>query len=176
MGVRYDVAEGIETLPERAAERALGLFVETLGEEALDTMLDVAPEDSGDLKDGLKLLKTGRFERLIVGEAPHTEGVLRGTGLYGPRRERIKPRRAKALRFPWDAIGGKVAIFKGDLRTPQEKARFAAWAEERDMVPFFVWPAGQKPQNFAGRTLDVEQPRLDTYLGEAAAITKRSFG
>ncbi len=176
MSVRYEVVRDAEAHPERAAERALGLFMETLGEEAFDTMANVAPEDEGDLKDGLKLLATGGFERLIVGEAPHTEGVLRGTGLYGPRRERIKPKRAKALRFPWDAIGGRVAIFKGDLRTPQEKARFAAWAEERDMVPFFVWPAGMKPRNFAAQTLDIEQPRLDTYLAEAAEVTKRSFG
>jgi hypothetical protein len=133
--------------PLHAAERCLGLFMETLGEEALDTMLDVAPEQNSDLKDGLKIRKTGRFERTIVGEAEHTEAVLTGTGLYGPEKRCIMPTRAEALHF---FVNGEE-VFARSVK-------------------------GQKPQNFAGRTLDIEVPRLDTYMAEAAAITRRSFG
>lgn len=159
--------------PERAAELTLALFMDTLGDEAYSTMQDVAPEEDGGLKRGLALEKTGRFERLIVGQALHTEMVLRGTGLYGPKKRRITPRRAKALVFPWKAIGGRIAAFKGDLETPKERASFARWAIKREMVPFFTWPKGRPADNFAQKTAEIERTRLDVYLPEAAALVRR---
>lgn len=132
--------------PVHAAERCLGLFMETLGDEMLDTMQNVAPYDEGELKAGLDLQKTGRYDRLITSEAPHTMYVLEGTGLHGPRRRLIYPTSAEALRFE---IGGRIVFAK--------------------------YTRGQRPQDFVERTIDIEEPMTDRYLSEAADITRRSY-
>lgn len=139
---------------------------------AFDTMLEVAPEDDGELKRGLRVEKLGERDYQIVGDAPHTEHVLEGTG-EPVGHGRIKPRRAKALKFEWK---GQMTVWKGDLESNQEKFLFARWAEERGMVPYLVWPRGNEPQNFAADAVEIEERRLDGYASEAAAVTRAEFG
>lgn len=162
----------------RVVEEAHEYFAETLYgrmvENALGTMRNVAPRDTGELVSGLGIRKDTEREGTITGKAEHTEMVLKGTGIYGPKRERIKPVRAAALVFYWKKIGQLVAM-KGDLPTPQAKAMFANWAEERGMRPIFAWPKGMPPRNFAEWTIDVEARRINGYAEESARETLARF-
>lgn len=134
-------------LPEEAARHALGLFCSSLAEEALDVMREVAPRDTGNLAASFRIRKRSPTDYVIESDTEYAEYVLTGTGLHGPRRRVIRPRRARALRFEAD---GEIVF-----------ARYVR---------------GQRPQNFAAETVERVEHRITPLMEEAAARTRRRYG
>lgn len=151
--------------------------VEMIGEMATDAamrgVLAHIPRDSGD---------TARSHepREVVGRPGHhewaidadenAERILNGTGVYGPSGRPITPETAQALRFEWK---GEWVIFKGDLETPQERAIFARWAEERGMTPYFTWPKGMEARNYAEEAIGDVQRELPGIAAVACSFARR---
>ena len=102
--------------------------VDVLASRSLEVFKRHAPRRTGRLADSLsvKVTRQGRgFEFEVSSTAKYFGFVVGGTGLYGPFKRKIKPVKAKALRFN---IGGKT-IFARSVK-------------------------GQKPNDFVGRAVD----------------------
>lgn len=120
-----------------------------LSNHLLDSLSFHSPRDTGEGARGWFHRREGEHSYRFGNEERYMEAQWKGTGVYvgdGP----IRPRRAKALRFPWR---GRMTVWKGDLKTPKQKAIFAAWARERGMVPYFVWPRGVRPDPYVERAM-----------------------
>ncbi len=64
-------------------------------DNALATMKVKAPRDTGELADSLEIEHRGPLDSVIVGNALHTEPVLVGSGIYGPKKRRIVAKNAR---------------------------------------------------------------------------------
>jgi len=159
--------EEIMALLKRGFMDVVSRAVELTALEVWGNIGREAPTDHGRLAGSYDVHHVGRFAYGIHSNVEYRWYVHEGTGLYGPHKQRIYPRRAKALKFYWDKIGETV-IFKGDLETPQERARFAQWAEDRGMKPFFTWPAGRKPDRYIDRSIEQASGRIDEFARRAA--------
>jgi len=92
-----------------APERVIEGFKEQAGDIAQEEMVSRAPFRRGFLS---MLILINRDKKLIVtvtSTAKYTKWVVGGTGLFGPRKKRIFPVKASALRFK---IGGKTVFAK----------------------------------------------------------------
>jgi hypothetical protein len=122
--------------PQRHAEQALALAMETYAEEFIDTLREVAPKgETGDLSRGLHMRQVNRFEYVIEGEADYTEAVLRGH-----RRFWVEPKSSPVLH--WSA-GGIDFFSKGHWIPRTEGQNFVARAEdiERPRMPTYFGEA-----------------------------------
>ncbi len=70
-------------LEEQATQHFAEGLQATVLEETLQTMKRVAPLDDSELRDGLHEVVEDGLHAQIIGEAEHTEMVLKGTGIYG---------------------------------------------------------------------------------------------
>lgn len=78
---------------------------------------ELAPNRSGDLRRSIKaqnarMTTPTRATGRVIALASYAVYVHEGTGIYGPRRRRIVPRHAKALRFRWDKAGNRTVFFR----------------------------------------------------------------
>jgi hypothetical protein len=121
--------------PNRCAEMAVALALETYSEELLSTMQDVAPQgETGDLARGLGLRQIGRMEYIIDGEAPYTDSVR-----LGHRRFWVEPKDSDALHWQEGTVhmfstGHWIPATRGqrfDLRAQDiERARLPTYEAE----------------------------------------------
>lgn len=101
----------VDQLRERVAQHALDI-VERAADITVQRTQAAVSRRTGALAEGISrtapaLLGT-RVMCDIVSAAPYSKEQDEGTGIYGPRAQRIFPTNAKALRFDWPAAGGIV--------------------------------------------------------------------
>lgn len=116
-----------------SATGPVGQLVARVTRDVLRTVEIQCPKRTGDTSRSFRSEVVVRPNRQIRGRVYSDDPVVRyleeGTGLYGPRRRRITPRTAKALRFE---AGGQI-IFRKSVR-------------------------GMEPQPFMKRSLEIASP------------------
>ncbi len=135
-------------LEERATEHFAEGLQATVLEETLETMKRVAPIDDSELVDGLHEVVEDGLHAQIVGEADHTEMVLKGTGIYGPRGR------------PIEAAPGNPFV----------------WVDEDTGDLIFAYEIkGMRGQDFAEDAIDRIEPRIDGMAVVQATKTRQRF-
>lgn len=149
------------TVPDemRRASESLPTGTGYVADALVDSLGITSPKERGELSRSWSQNKLRDHVHEAVSSAEHWYWLWKGTGVYVGR-GRIKPTRAKALKFFWDRIG-KWTIWKGDLDTPREKASFGAWARARGMVPFFVWPKGIPGTPYVEEAMQMAEREID---------------
>lgn len=77
-------------------------------EQVAEVARRIVPSDSGTLRDSIKVQVRRQGNQtvgIVEATAKHAMWVHQGTGLYGPHRQRIRPKRAKFLH--WTDKGGQ---------------------------------------------------------------------
>ena len=99
----------MDTLKE-AAER----FIYRVAAEIANTAIELAPTRTRNLRNDIKVYKIAPLKFEIGNSllAPYAPYVHFGTGIYGPKKRKIVPKKAKALKIP---INGKV-IFRKSVK------------------------------------------------------------
>jgi hypothetical protein len=108
--------------------------------------------------------RTGHYRRSITTEVRRTGNVIRGrvgtnvfyapfleygTGIYGPRRRPIRPKRAKALRFPQPGNPGFTLAGRVRSGRAGAGARFV----------YAAWVRGIRPGHYAERAFRAAEPK-----------------
>lgn len=137
--------------PEITARAVAGAVNRSLvGYQA--TAKQLAPVDSGRLRSSIQLRPAHRTGNRIEGSvgtnlkyAPFQEA---GTGIYGPRRQPIRPKAAKALRFK---VGGKW-VFAREVRGSKPRWYFRGSLEQnrRRTEGYFDQALSEIAQQLAG--------------------------
>lgn len=101
----------------------------------------LAPRDSGNLRrrinpDPPRAFGT-RVTSRVVADTPYAIYQHEGTGVYGPRRARIRPTRRRALRFRWKKVGA-VVFFRSVAGTRPTKFLVRAVDEVLSSPPWRV--------------------------------------
>lgn len=100
-------------------------FCDRVNKEIAVRARTLAPNATGDLRRSIrpvdaKRIGPTRVRGRVEATAPHAVYQHEGTGMFGPRRRRIRPVRARALRFVWREAGGLV-FFRSVKGTPGTK-------------------------------------------------------
>lgn len=96
---------------------------------------ELAPSASGRLRQSIRtedarLVSPTRATGRVLAHAPYAIYQHEGTGIYGPYRRRIRPKRAKALRFFWRKAGGIVFFKSVKGAKPAATSKFMVRAVE----------------------------------------------
>ena len=88
---------------EDKAQKAAKKLAARIGNEIRDEAFELAPKDTGKLRDNIKSRRIDAFTIEVgnteaVEYAPH---VHYGTGIYGKHKKPITPKNARALKTPW---------------------------------------------------------------------------
>jgi len=110
-------------------------FVNMVANETWGNIKRFAPKDHGRLANSFQLKKITDLSYKIISGVEYAEWVDRGTGIYGPYKQEIKPRVAKALYF----VTGNKEIFAKAVK-------------------------GQKGSNYTGRAANETAKRLDEFM------------
>ena len=149
-----------------ASNESISLAIEYTALDVWANIGKFAPTDHGRLAGSFTAQKIDTWNWSVYTNVEYAMAVHEGTGIYGPEGEEIKPKNAKALKFFWKKTG-QTMIFKGDLDTPQEKGRFAAWARARGMTPVFSWVKGMKPRPYAEEAINETSGRTQEFAERA---------
>lgn len=106
-----------------------------------------SPVDHGRLQGSWSIFNRTNETRTIKSSANYAEYVNRGTGLYGPFKQKIYPKNGKYLSF----------IYKG----------------KRIAVP---WTRGMKPRRFVEKSIESTERRIDEFLIRSAIETDNELG
>ncbi len=136
-------------IQEKASRHFAEGLQATVLAETLDTMKEVAPREDGELVRGLHALADSTLHANIVGEAEHTEMVIKGTGIYGPEGKVIEA--APGHPFVWEDEQTGDLIFAYEIR-------------------------GMRPQDFPKDTIDLVEPRIDGMAVVQATRTRARYG
>lgn len=119
--------------------RSWGIDVATSAAQlVIADMRATAPRDTGDMTDDRHLSITsvevgGDLVAITVeATAEYASWQEEGTGVYGPRGQRIYPVQAKALVFNWKKMGGRQVAFasvKGSPATKWFSTPLGRWSE-----------------------------------------------
>lgn len=94
----------------------------TAGQLVLDDIAATAPKDTGAMIEGTKITSVEIGETVVSltveASAEYASFQEDGTGIYGPRGERIYPTNARALVFNWKKAGGRLVAFASVKGTP----------------------------------------------------------
>jgi hypothetical protein len=107
VSISIEVTPKLDALVARLGadlERGLQAGLQHVVADIEGRALDHVPVRTSNLYNSITSYVTG-LTGVIKATAPYAEYVHEGTGIYGPKKHRIVPREAKALRFE---IGGKV--------------------------------------------------------------------
>lgn len=108
----------------------------------LGELKKLSPVDHGRLQGSWSIFERTNETRTIKSSAHYAEYVNRGTGLYGPFKQKIYPVNGKYLSF----------IYKG----------------KRIAVP---WTRGMKPSHFVEKSIENTEKRIDEFLIRSAIET-----
>lgn len=103
---------------------------------------ELAPIDTGDLRRSIRsedarMVRPTRATGRVVAWAAYARFQHEGTGLYGPRRARIRPKRAKVLRFYWKKV--RAVVFTPSVRgSPATKFMVRAMQEVLSVPPWKI--------------------------------------
>ena len=115
-----------ERLRDALRQRAYAVFTDAA--EALRLRVeDAAPVDTGNLRTGITIGPLSEDHHTLSATISavaysaegydYAKGQNEGTGIYGPRGQRIVPVQAKALVFYWKKVG-KVVVFPSVAGSP----------------------------------------------------------
>lgn len=112
---------------------------------------------TGNLEHGIVIANVSETSAIIESRAAYSGFVEGGTGLYGPKHQKITPKAAKALRW---AVGGSSKVrLSGSSRTSKGVAlagyAFARSVKGRPATPFF-FPGARLALSKAGVASIVE--------------------
>ncbi len=169
-GVYVDVDDRELLRDLRAARDAVGVAMRLQAEEVEEAVRQEIPKNTGKTAASWEKQHLGGLDWVVDSDDPVAEYLWRGTGIYGPSGQPIKPRRAQALKFFWDRIGA-VTVWKGDLKSKQQKFLFARWAEERGMVPILAWPRGIKGDDYVERAEDRAERKSQECMDRAMRLS-----
>lgn len=93
--------------------RASVKFVDRVTDALAIRSRELAPQSSGNLRRSIqdepaRLVKPTRATGRVIALSPYAVYQHEGTGVYGPRGSRIRPRRSRALHFFWKKVGALV--------------------------------------------------------------------
>lgn len=102
----------------------------------------LAPRHRGRLADSIhaevaRPVSVSRVQGRVVADARHAIWQHEGTGIYGPRGRRIRPKRARVLRFFWRKVG-RVVFFRSVRGTPATKYLTKALDEVLSQPPWVI--------------------------------------
>ena len=111
---------------------------------------------TGDLQRSIVIGRLTKTDATVEARAPYALFVEKGTGIYGPRKRRITPKSAKALR--WEGGGKSKVRLTGRSRTrggrPIADVMFATSVKGRPATPFME-PAAQKVTKDTGIVAEI---------------------
>lgn len=160
---------GVPDHMERGRE-GLDLGMEYVAEAMVESLERTSPKDTRRMSESWYSEQVGDKDYRFDNLTDYWKHVWKGTGVYGPTGEPIKPKTAEALKFEWK---GMTTVWKGDLETDEEKASFIAWARARGMVPFLVWPRGIKGRPYVEEAMEITRERAEGCL-ERGLMEKRA--
>ncbi len=116
-------------------------------EDALDAAYAAAPIDDGELRAGLHAIAHGSLRSTIVGEAEHTEYVLKGTGIYGPSGQPIRSENGPMVFV--DSVTNEL-VFTYEIK-------------------------GMRPQDFAADAVEEVDRSIRNLARDQATVTRTRF-
>jgi hypothetical protein len=110
---------------------------EALGQRAQELEREEAPERTGVLKETVERIRLNEpdgYAEQIEPLAFYRDFVIGGTGLFGPRKQRIYPKKSQALRF---VFGGRVVFarsVKGQQPNPFVSRAYRRLRKEESQI------------------------------------------
>lgn len=109
----------------REAQLAGMALVERFADRVANRAKIYAPQDTGRLRNRIVprpafVLTATRVQCYVVADTRYAVWQHEGTGIYGPYRRRITPRRARFLRFYWKKRGA-IVFYRSVRGTPATK-------------------------------------------------------
>ncbi len=84
-------------------ENQIELFLDQIAQLVASKAREIAPVDIGRLRENTKVLEKSKGSR-VVGTSKaiyYAKWIYYGTGIYGPKKRKIRPKKAKALKTPY---------------------------------------------------------------------------
>lgn len=131
--IRATVEVHVNRAEMRRSEKRQALkFINDVNAEIATRARRLAPKASGGLRASIRVERAkvvgDRVTGRVVAFAKHAVYQHEGTGIYGPRGVRIRPRSRQALRFYWRKAGG-VVFFRSVRGTKPTKFLTRAMAQ-----------------------------------------------
>lgn len=99
--------------PKDTTKKVVNRAMDLSQMELIANLKKNSPVDEGNMQGGWFPLRYGMLNRLVRSPQKYTPFVNDGTGIYGPRGQRIRPRSKKALAFTYKGVKVVVKSVKG---------------------------------------------------------------
>lgn len=136
--VRLDKKNSPSTVTHKAAVRGVDLTAM----ELKGNLQRNSPVDEGKMQGSWLIRRGGGLTRKLFSSAAYTPYVNYGTGLYGPRGQKIRPKSARLLSFKYN--GRKIAV---------------------------PWTRGMKPRRFVEKSISQTRRRIPEFIIRAVKET-----
>lgn len=156
----------LEALIEEQFPSALTNTIKYITADILGNIQREAPTDHGRLAGSYDMKQVGPFAFGIWSNVEYRWWAHEGTGLFGPYKQRIRPRTASALVFYWDKIG-KTAVFLGPHPRPRKPSETPSRTAGEDVEFFFCWPKGKPEDRYIDRAIALTEPRTGEFVRKA---------